>query len=40
VNGKLKGTLLGKATADAILSTWIGPKPGPGDDFKKAVLGK
>lgn len=40
VNGKNKGTLLGKPVADAILSTWIGPKPGPGDDFKKAVLGK
>jgi hypothetical protein len=40
VNGKVKGTLPGKATADAILATWIGPKPGPGDDFKKAVLGR
>lgn len=40
VNGKVKGTLPGKAVADAILATWIGPKPGPGDDFKKAVLGK
>jgi hypothetical protein len=39
VNGKTKGLLPGKATADAILSTWIGRKPGPGDDFKKAVLG-
>lgn len=39
VNGKTKGTLAGAATADAILSTWLGPKPGPGDDFKKAVLG-
>jgi hypothetical protein len=39
VNGKAKGTLPGKATADAVLATWIGPKPGPGDDFKKAVLG-
>jgi hypothetical protein len=39
VNGKNKGTLGGKATADAILNTWIGPKPGPGEDFKKAVLG-
>lgn len=39
VNGKVKGTLPGAATADAILATWIGPKPGPGDDFKKAVLG-
>ncbi|HYM62239.1 MAG TPA: chalcone isomerase family protein [Thermoanaerobaculia bacterium] len=40
VNGKVKGTLAGKATADAILSTWIGPKPGPGEDFKNGVLGK
>ncbi len=40
VAGKSKGTLAGKAVADAILNTWIGPKPGPGDDFKKAVLGK
>ena len=39
VNGKAKGTLPGKPTADAILATWIGPKPGPGDDFKKGVLG-
>jgi len=40
VNGKSKGTLGGKATADAILNTWIGPDPGPGQDFKKAVLGQ
>ncbi len=40
VNGVAKGTLAGKATADAILATWIGPKPGPGEDFKDAVLGK
>jgi chalcone isomerase-like protein len=40
VNGHAKGTLSGKATADAILATWIGPKPGPGGDFKKAVLGR
>jgi hypothetical protein len=40
VNGKNKGTLGGKATADAILNTWVGPKPGPGADFKKAVLGQ
>ncbi|HWM92202.1 MAG TPA: chalcone isomerase family protein [Thermoanaerobaculia bacterium] len=39
VGGKLKGTLPGKPTADAILSTWIGKEPGPGEDFKKAVLG-
>ena len=40
VNGVAKGTLPGKATADAILATWIGPKPGPGDTFKKDVLGQ
>jgi hypothetical protein len=40
VNGKSKGTLPGKPTADAIVSTWIGPKPAMGDDFKNAVLGK
>jgi hypothetical protein len=39
VNGKVKGTLPGKATADAILATWIGPDPAPGEDFKKALLG-
>jgi hypothetical protein len=40
VNGKSKGTLGGKAVADAILNTWIGPKPGPGADFKKGILGQ
>ncbi len=40
VKGKVKGTLPGKATADAILGTWIGPKPGPGTGFKNAVLGR
>ena len=39
VNGHGKGTLPGKAAADAILNTWIGPRPGPGADFKKGVLG-
>ena len=39
VAGKMRGTLPGKPTADAILATWIGPDPGPGKDFKKAVLG-
>ncbi|MEO8503548.1 MAG: chalcone isomerase family protein [Acidobacteriota bacterium] len=39
VNGKAKGVLGGKATSDAILRTWIGPNPGPGADFKKAILG-
>jgi hypothetical protein len=40
VNGKTKGTLPGKAVNDAIVSTWIGKEPGPGEDFKNAVLGK
>lgn len=40
VNGKNKGTLGGKAVADALLNTWLGPKPGPGADFKKAILGQ
>ncbi len=40
INGKNKGTLGGKAVADALLNTWVGPKPGPGGDFKKAVLGQ
>ncbi len=39
VNGKAKGTLPGKPTADAVLASWIGPHPGPGEDFKQAVLG-
>ena len=40
VAGKNKGTLGGKAVADAILNTWLGPKPGPGGDFKSGVLGQ
>jgi len=40
VNGHMKGTLPGKPTADAMLATWLGPKPAPGEDFKNAVLGK
>jgi hypothetical protein len=39
IAGKSKGTLPGKPTADAILATWIGRDPAPGQDFKKAVLG-
>jgi predicted deacylase len=40
VNGHNKGTVPGKAAADAILATWIGPDPAPGQDFKKGVLGQ
>ncbi|HVS30725.1 MAG TPA: chalcone isomerase family protein [Thermoanaerobaculia bacterium] len=39
VRGTVKGVLPEKAVADAILATWIGPKPGPGEAFKKALLG-
>jgi len=39
VNGKVKGVLPGKPTADAILNTWIGANPAPGADFKASVLG-
>ena len=39
VKGTVKGVLPDKGVADAILATWIGPEPGPGEDFKKAVLG-
>jgi hypothetical protein len=39
VKGQLKGTLEGKAFADALFACWIGPKPGPGQKFKKGLLG-
>ena len=40
VNGKNKGTLGGKAVSDAILATWIGPRPGPGSDFIPVMEGR
>jgi hypothetical protein len=39
VRGQVKGTISGKAFADALLRCWIGPKPGPGEGFKKKLLG-
>jgi len=39
VKGKLKGAITGKDFSDALFACWIGPKPGPGEDFKKALLG-
>ena len=39
VKGKVKGTLGDKAFADALFSCWIGKKPGPGEGFKKGLLG-
>ena len=39
VKGVTKGTIAGKEFADALWRAWIGPKPGPGDGFKKDLLG-
>lgn len=39
VKGVTKGTIPGKAFADALFKAWLGPKPGPGDGFKKNLLG-
>ena len=33
-------TLKGKAFADALFACWIGPDPGPGEKFKKDLLGQ
>lgn len=40
VAGESKGGIPGKDFADAILATWIGPAPGPGTNFKEALLGQ
>ena len=37
--GTVKGTIAGKEFADALFKAWIGPKPGPGEGFKKDLLG-
>lgn len=39
VAGISKGTIAGKAFADALFKAWIGPKPGPGEGFKKNLMG-
>jgi hypothetical protein len=39
IAGVSKGTIVGKEFADALLRCWIGPKPGPGEGFKKNLLG-
>lgn len=39
VNGKNKGLIEGKAFSDALTACWIGPNPGPGEDFKAEILG-
>jgi hypothetical protein len=40
IDGTAKGTVAGKPFADAVLATWIGPKPGPGAGFREDVLGQ
>jgi hypothetical protein len=39
VKGREKGTITGKEFADALFKSWIGPKPGPGEEFKRDLLG-
>lgn len=39
VAGAVKGTIPGKDFADALFKAWIGPKPGPGEGFKKNLMG-
>ena len=39
VKGANKGTVAGKPFADALFKAWIGPKPGPGEGFKRDLLG-
>ncbi len=38
VKGREKGTIAGKEFADALFKSWIGPKPGPGEEFKRKLL--
>jgi hypothetical protein len=38
VAGVEKGTVGGRDFANALLRCWIGPKPGPGEGFKKNLL--
>jgi hypothetical protein len=39
VKGSSKGMIPGKPFADALFKAWIGPKPGPGEGFKRNLLG-
>jgi len=39
IAGTKKGTIAGKPFADALFKSWIGPKPGPGEGFKRDLLG-
>lgn len=37
--GQVKGLIPGRDFSDALLACWIGPNPGPGESFKKELLG-
>lgn len=39
INGTDKGVLQGKAFADALYRSWIGPNPGPGEKFREGLMG-
>jgi len=39
IAGQTKGSIAGKPFADALFKSWIGPKPGPGEGFKRDLLG-
>ena len=39
VKESVKGIIEGKSFSDALFACWIGPKPGPGEKFKKRILG-
>ncbi len=40
INGERVGSVPGKGFADAYFALALGPKPGPGENFKKALLGR
>jgi Chalcone isomerase-like len=40
VAGQEKGVVGGREFSEALLKCWIGPKPGPGEGFKKNLLGQ
>lgn len=39
VRDQVLGVLPGKPFSDALFACWIGPKPGPGKEFRKGMLG-
>jgi hypothetical protein len=39
INDQLQGVIPGKEFADALWACWLGPEPGPGETFKRDLLG-